>query len=146
MSQSFDQNLVPPDHANKQDSPLRSLMAKAAGSSYVSFTSLEDAQNDDNGVMIMEGDDGGTIYVVCPARRVRCSQQTLERLLCDIDAHVWNEPDMAHIFYERATIGQGIAGGMGGGLVTDDIWVHAKLNHLADSVRAVIAEVRSRLD
>ncbi len=99
MSRSSDQKPVSPVHASNQGSPLRSLMAEAAQSPYVSFHSLAEAQADPDGVMIMEGDDGGTIYVVCPVKVVRCSQQILERLLLDIDALVWDEPDMAHILF-----------------------------------------------
>ena len=146
MSDASNQKHVRPESGSQQGSPLRSLMAEAATSPYVSYPSLVEAQADPDGVMIMEGDDGGTIYVVCPARLVRCSQQSLERLLQDIDALVWREPDMARIVFERARVGQRIAGGLGGGIVTDQIWVHEELDRVATSIRAVITEVRPHLN
>ncbi len=49
------------------DSPLRSLMAEATGSTYRSFATLADAKADPDGAVILEGDDGGQIYIVAPA-------------------------------------------------------------------------------
>ncbi len=146
MSDTSDRKCVLPEGSIQQGSPLRSLMAEAATAPYVSFPTLVEAQNDPDGAMIMEGDDGGSIYVVCPARLVRCSQQALERLLQDIDALVWREPDMARIVFERASAGQRIAGGLGGGIVTDEIWVHKELDRVAASIRAVIMGVRPSLN
>jgi hypothetical protein len=75
----------------------------------------------------MEGDDGGQIYVTVPARLVACSERQLHELVVDIDAHVWGQPEMTRVVYERLHAGDVVAGGMGGGLVGEDVWVHPRL-------------------
>src|SRR4029453_14376529 len=52
------------DGVNKEQdhsSPLRALMAEATAAPYQWFDSLLDAQRSGNGVVILEGDDGGQI-------------------------------------------------------------------------------------
>jgi len=66
------------------------MMADAEGISYTAFKTLSEAQLEPEGVVILEGDDGGQIFVVCPAHKVQCSQQTLKRLLLDLDAKTWD--------------------------------------------------------
>ena len=48
---------------------------------------------------------------------------------------------MAKVFYERHPVGAGIAGGMGGAVVTKDIWIHDEFIKLR--LDAVIREVIS---
>jgi hypothetical protein len=73
---------------------------------------------------------------------VSCSEASLERLLLDLDAISWpgNDEDMAHLVYERRAVGEGISGGMGGGVITRDGWVHPALGALG-----IEAEIRSVL-
>ena len=132
---------------SEHESGLRKLEAETAREQYVSFASLREAQNDPEGVVILEGDEGGQIYAVCPASLVRCSEETLQQLLVDIDGLVWNDLTSARLCYERLAIGSGVSGGMGGGLVQNSLWLHPKLEKLGlfEKVEAVIEGRRSRL-
>ena len=64
-------------------------MALAEGRSYVAFASLAEAKADPDGVVILEGDDGGQIYVVARAEDVSCSPAALDQLLRDLDLINW---------------------------------------------------------
>lgn len=123
------------------------MKAEAEGAAYVSFKSLADAKSHKDGVAILEGDDGGQIYVVCPASRVKCSEETLRQLLSDLDAKMWDSPDMAHIYYERRQLGEGVAGGMGGAIAGTEIWIHQEFHKLGlgAAIREVIEGYRSKL-
>lgn len=111
-----------PDH----ESGLRSMHAESHGQPYQALHTLEEAKSFPEGVVILEGDEGGQIYVVVPAVMVKCDISTLEQLLEDLDAIAWpeNDPDMRHIFYERHPIGSGVPGGMGGAVSTGTLWIH----------------------
>jgi hypothetical protein len=127
------------DHA----SPLRDLMAEATGGSYRAFGSLQEAQSDPDGAVILEGDDGGQLYLAFPARAVNCTEESLSLLLLDLDEICWpgNDADMARVIYERRPVGQGVAGGMGGGVVSPGGWIHPAITALG-----IEAEIRSVLD
>jgi hypothetical protein len=56
-----------PDH----ESGVRRLVSDAQGLSYHPLHSLAEAKSFPDGVVILEGDDGGQIYVVCPASVVK---------------------------------------------------------------------------
>ena len=131
----------PPEH----ESPLRRMMADAQGQPYAALQSLSDAKAAADGVVILEGDDGGQIYAVARAADVKCTEETLQLLLHDLDAQEWNDPSMAHIFYERRSIGEGVGGGMGGGMVADALWVHDRLHHLKDRIASVLNGERPRI-
>lgn len=130
-------------------SPLRSLIGEATGSGYTSFDSLSEARRDPQGVVILEGDDGGQIYAVAPARLVTCTEEILQQLLVDLDEICWpgNDPGMRHLVYERLPEGEFVAGGMGGGEVTRGVWVHSRLDEigLADEIRTVLTGSQERL-
>ena len=132
-----------PDH----ESSVRSMKADAEGKSYVPFKSLADAKTHKDAVVILEGDDGGQIYVVCPASKVKCSEETLRQLLSDLDAKKWDSLDMAHIYYERRQPGEGVAGGMGGAVAGIEIWIHQEFQKLGlgAAIQEVIAGRRSKL-
>jgi hypothetical protein len=133
------EGIAVPNPLLDHESGLRRLMADAAGEPYVAYTSLAEASADPHGAVILEGDDGGQIYVACPASSVRCSEEDLQRLLNDIDAFAWNDPDAAAVRYERRPGGSGIAGGMGGARVMAGVWVHEELQQLG--LEAAIGEV-----
>jgi hypothetical protein len=130
-------------------SPLRDLMAQAQGGRYVSYSSLQEAQADDKGCVILEGDDGGQIYLAVPARSVTCSEETLATLLGDLDAIAspGNDEDSARVVFERRPVGSGVPGGMGGGSVSADGWVHGEFVSLGidQEVREVLRGTRDRL-
>ena len=134
-----DKKLFPSEPTgDAHSSPLRAMMAEARGEEYVLLESLGAARQDPDGVVVLEGDEGGTVYVVCPASQVRCAEEALELLLHDVDALSCNDASLARICFEQQPIGAVIPGGMGGGLVTDGMWVHEALRSKADAIRAVI--------
>lgn len=135
-----------PDELPSHESAVRRMMADAAGRPYLALHSLIEAQAVPDGVVVFEGDDGGQIYLVVRASEVHCSEEELVDLLADIDAAEWADPSMARIYYERGAIGSGIAGGMGGGLVTADLWVHPQLSMSRASILEVIRGRRAQLD
>ena len=103
--------------------------------------SLAEARAAPDGVVILEGDWGGQIYVVAPAARVACEEAALDRLLRDLDAIAWpeNDPGGASIRYERLRAGEAVPGGMGGGEVREDVWIHPELTPHAARIRAALA-------
>src|ERR1051326_5713566 len=122
------------------DSPLRRLIAEAHGVEHHTFATLSEAQRDVDGVVVLEGDDGGQIYVVVRASDVKCSEEGLRRLLRDIDEREWpgNAWDMSRVCFERHRTGEVIGGGMGGGLVTLEPWVHPRLEPLKSAIVGVL--------
>ena len=128
-------------------SPLRHLMAEAEGKPYRSPKSLAAAQQAADGAVILEGDDGGQIYLVVPAREVRCSEDALRTLLADLDRINWDDLSMAHLVYEQRPVGSPVAGGMGGGLVTTSAWIHPEIAALdiAQPIQDVLAGTIDRL-
>jgi hypothetical protein len=137
-----------PESFSDNESGLRKMKAEVEGNAYVSFKSLADAKSYPESVVILEGDDGGQIYVVCPVSKVKCSEQILQQLLLDLDAKKWDSPDMAHIYYEQKQIGEGVAGGMGGAAVEAEIWIHKEFHDLglAATIRDVIEGRRAKLN
>ena len=131
------------------ESGLRRLIADTHGTSYQALPSLAAARLHDDGVVVLEGDDGGQVYAVFPARAVECDVEALDHLLRDLDTIAWpgNDPDMARVFYERHPLGARIAGGMGGGVVDARGWVHQEFRdlQLEDTIREVIAGQRDRI-
>jgi len=130
------------DRLPEHQSAVRALMT-GTSRNYCPLTSLEAAKSYDDGVVILEGDDGGQIYVVCPAQIVNCSEHDLEGLLRRLDEIAWpgNPPNSANIFYERLPINSIVAGGQGGGLVTEGIWIHEDLRR-----QGLEAEIRSTIE
>src|ERR1051326_3187421 len=128
-------------YKKETDSPLRSLVAVAHGFEYHAFASLSEAQRNPDGVVVLEGDEGGQIYVVARASEVKCSEETLWRLLRDLDEREWpgNDWNMSRVCFERHRIGEVIAGGMGGGLVTLEPWVHPRLETIKDDIVGVLS-------
>jgi hypothetical protein len=122
------------------------MMADASGGPYQALHSLAEAQSGPDGAVVLEGDYGGQIYLVAPARKVSCSEEALGQLLADIDAGEWADPEGARVYYERHTLGSGIAGGMGGGIVAADVWVHPKLAARRLSILEVLSGRQSLLD
>ena len=123
------------------------MVLDSRGEEYRAFRTLAEAQEVSDGVVVMEGDYGGQIYLTCPARLVKCDQATLERLLRDLDSLGWRAPETAHVFFERGSPGSGVWGGMGGGLIVEGVWLHPELQKLGieERVRDVIAGTRSKL-
>lgn len=108
---------------------MRSLYNKAHGIEYNPIDGYELAKNTEDACVILEGDWGGQIYLVCPMKYVHCSEKTLLNLLKSIDSIEWgcNDGKGRAICFEVIPIGQGVAGGMGGGIVVDGLWLHERL-------------------
>ena len=111
------------------------------------LTSLAEARAVADGVVILQGDRGGQIYVIAPAARVVCDEAALARLLRDLDEIAWpgSDPAAATLGYERLGEGETVPGGMGGGKVTGDVWVHPELRPYEEAIRAVLAGTRGVL-
>ena len=111
--------------------------------------SLDEARAFDDGVVILEGDYGGQIYLTCPVGMVHCSPEALRQLLVEIDAKCWacNEGEGAGIYYERKPAGSGVWGGMGGGAVTTGLWLHEEVEGfgIRPQIEAVLAGHQDRL-
>jgi hypothetical protein len=100
--------------------------------------------------VVFEGDDGGQIYVVCPACAVVCCEERLQQLLVDLDEIEWPEsqdPSMRRIYFESRAPGEVIPGGTGGGQVTGGPWIHPRLvaKDLLDPIREVLSGKRNRV-
>ncbi|MEK6949770.1 MAG: hypothetical protein AABX34_06100 [Nanoarchaeota archaeon] len=127
---------VIPEH----ESPVRSITSKAHGTPYKPIKDFEEAKKYDDSYIIMEGDWGGQIYLSVPVNKIKCDYQTLKNLLDEIDRKEWecNKGDGSGIYFERKNAGKGITGGMGGGISTDDLWVHEDLNKIKNKISAVL--------
>jgi hypothetical protein len=97
----------------------------------------------------LEGDHGGSIYLICPVRLIRCDEPTLRQLLIDIDAIEWPKQRIsgARISFHRAVAGTRLGSVMGGGLISADISIHERLRQkgLEVGIKAVLAGERPRL-
>ncbi len=135
--------MTEPNEIPEYESPMRRMMADAHGTPFHPLQTLDDAQQHEDGVAILQGDWGGQIYAVIPARMIRCSIETLQKLLLDLDSEAWscNENEGASIYYERKPAGTGVAGGMGGGASTGGLWIHPEFDEIADQIhRAIVGE------
>jgi hypothetical protein len=134
-----------PEDSPEHESALRRMMADAAGLPYRAFPSLAEARQAPDAVVVLEGDDGGQIYLVAPIRQVRCTEEALRQLLHDLDAQVWDAPDMAHLRFEAHAVGEPVPGGKGGGRVEEGLWIHPEFQPQTDEVAAVLGGARSRI-
>lgn len=114
------------------------MMADASSEPYVAFRTLVEAQAHPEGVVILEGDYGGQIYVAARAASVGCSEEALAGLLAELDSQSWKNPVGAKVLYEALEIGEGVPGGMGGGEVRERVWIHDRLRWLEDHIVAVL--------
>lgn len=99
------------------------MIAQSRGTVYRSYANLSEAI-ENAALVILQGDDGGQIYFTCPAVKVKCSEADLRRLLEYLDAASWRDIEMASILFEDCSGTLNVPGGMGGGEVTDDVWLH----------------------
>lgn len=135
--------------APERTSSLRGCLQQFTGTPYAPLRTLAEAHAADDGVVVLEADWGGQILVVAPAAEVACDEAVLCQLLLDLDDLAWpcNERMGTALCFERAAVDAGISGGMGGGRVTGDVWVHAEFVQagLEPQVRAVLAGRYRRL-
>lgn len=108
------------------------------GGRYRAYSSLEEARGDPDAAVVMEGDYGGSIYLTCPVRHVGCDAAALASVLRALDKLDWDDPDGARVYYEHRPVGSGVAGGTGGGIVRDGVWVNP---HFSANIAADLADV-----
>jgi len=121
------------------------MVADAAGHDYRALRTLAEAQADPAGVVVFEGDDGGQIYLVCPAAAVCCSEDGLRALLQDVDRLEWNDAGSARVYFESLPVGSPVPGGMGGGRVVNGLWVHPRIQQHAGGIQEVLDGTRARI-
>jgi hypothetical protein len=137
--------------ADNANSPFRELLHAAGVSELKGFVSLEQARSSEKAFMILEGDDGGQIFVVAPIGSVKASLENLTQLLIDLDERSWGPDgyeDARRIYFAEHEVGDIVPGGMGGGVASKDVWVHSKLVDLdlRSAIVDVIVGVRERLE
>ncbi|MDO8584032.1 MAG: hypothetical protein Q7R83_02525 [bacterium] len=81
--------------------------------------------------LVMQGDYGGQIYLTVPLSHIDLKQAELDDLLRMLDHRSWkgNRGDGAGAYlWSPSVVGfdpcEGISGGMGGGRLTDGLWLH----------------------
>jgi hypothetical protein len=128
--------IVIPDNC----SPVRYIVSQAHGQTYKPLMSFSDAKQTENSVVIMEGDWGGQIYLTCPLNLVSCDEEVLKKLLDYLDGIVWacNEGEGKGIYYEVKCPGEGVSGGMGGGVVLPELWVHDEFLNIKGTIQKII--------
>jgi hypothetical protein len=132
-----------PPVISDHQSGVRSLIASSHGEEHVAYHSLQEAKFDPDGVVIFEGDYGGQIYLVARAQYVCCSEAQLQSLLLELDASAWADPEGTRVYFESLPVGTGVAGGMGGGTVAAEVWVHADLRPHEPAIRGVLLGKRA---
>jgi hypothetical protein len=86
-------------------------------------------------VLVLEGDWGGTIYATLPVDYLKRNFEIVCELAAKLEQSSWGcniDEDSpsggASAYLTDAEIGDGVLGGMGGGLVADGLWVHPSLS------------------
>jgi len=103
------------------------VVLNMSGEAIRTLWSLIDALAVDDGIVIIEGDYGGQIYLTIPARLVRRSERELWELAYLLDGWEWDEVEGNGVFFERHPAGSVLEGGMGGGMVGHGLWMHPDL-------------------
>jgi hypothetical protein len=129
-------------------SPVRYIVSQAHGETYKPLSNLNEAKKTENAVVILEGDWGGQIYLTCSLKLVHCDEQSLIELLDYLDQIAWdcNEGEGKGIYYEVKNPGEGISGGMGGGIVLNELWVHREFESIKSKIQNVIDGKSARIE
>lgn len=125
--------IVPDTHSG-----LRTMLGSAGRTNYQPFEGLEDARKYDNSYVVFEGDYGGQIYLVAPAKQIKCNLEKLKNLLERLDNHEWKDVEGAGIYFEKYKVGDTVLGGMGGGKATKNIWIHKHLSDMEDEIKQIL--------
>jgi hypothetical protein len=137
-SPQVNEGSLPPPESHM--SGVRYLVNHAHGTEYNPLRDYEAAKESEKGCVIFEGDYGGQIFLTCPMKYINCSHETLTRLLKDIDKICWdcNDGEGCDVFYEDYEVGDGVWGGMGGGIVINGLWIHPDIEEVIASEIAMI--------
>lgn len=122
-------------------SPVRFIMSETSGVDFQPLAGFEAALKDPDGVAVFEGDYGGQIMMTLRMRGVKCNQHALDLLLHDLNTIAWGGAEGSYVYYERMPVGSGVAGGMGGGVVTDGVWLHARFIEYVGDIDSLYAAV-----
>lgn len=149
MSNKKDENnkeMIIPEH----HSAVRHIINEANGKPNDMFVeSFLQAQNTVGTYVIMEGDWGGQIYLSCPMNIVKCNEDTLKNLLIDLDTIAWdcNECEGTGLYYEVREPGEGISGGMGGGEIKEELWIHKEFSdlNLYEEIENVLSGAKEKI-
>lgn len=129
-------------------SPLREMLRDAGVAPFRPLRTLAEARLGEGGYVILEGDDGGMVYVVAPAKTVVAEESALTQLMLDLDLIAWTggQPDMCRLYFERREAG-GVPGGTGGGMASAKTWIHPEFvaKGLGTEIMAVLSGTESRL-
>lgn len=82
--------------------------------------------------LVMEGDWGGQIYLTVPVQLVITPEESVSRLLQELDKIAWacNEGSGMGMYCVPSRQKDGVDGGMGGGkLFPDAVWLHGHFQH-----------------
>jgi hypothetical protein len=108
--------------------PFEDVLAAKLGYTYIPYDSLDAARVDKDAIVILSGDDGGQVYLTCPVAKVECSESSLGTLLTEMGIFAWGDGE--DMYFERARPDRLVSGGMGGGPVEDDVWIHRDFRNL----------------
>jgi len=120
--------------------PVMNMMADAHQIEYVAYKTIDEARRDAQAIVVFEGDYGGQIYLTCPLTKVACSLASLERLLNEMGLFAWTDGES--LYFERVSEDRSVCGGMGGGLVEDDVWIHYEFRNLCEVGIDILPEVK----
>lgn len=117
---------------------VQQIIGKARGPV---IRSLEEAHARTDTWVVVEADWGGQILLTIPAALVKCPEDTLRQLVEKLAWITWGEPEGAAFYFETHKVGYGRAGGMGGGAIRDELWVHPELRprRLRKRVRTILS-------
>ncbi|MBU2476687.1 hypothetical protein KKG83_04410 [Candidatus Micrarchaeota archaeon] len=126
----------------EHESPVRKIVSQAQNTDYKPIKTFEEAKKFDDSYLIMEGDYGGQIYLSTPVKLIKCDIKTLEKLLKELDKIAWdcNEGMGCGIYFERKKVGEGIWGGMGGGIALNELWVHEEFKDIKGKILNILNE------
>jgi hypothetical protein len=131
------------------ESPLRSTVSQSREVPYLAFRTLGEAKDAAVAAVILEGDWGGQIFATCPAGLVRCTEERLRRLAGELETaiHVMTFTGSAKVVFEPLPIGAEVAGGMGGGIITNGVWSHEQIRQLgwAEPVARIVLATQDEL-
>jgi hypothetical protein len=124
----------------KHHSSVQHIMNKYHSRTYVPLATLEEAKEQENGVVVLEGDWGGIIYATCPVKHLHdaITHDDIVSLCKTVEYDHWGygARDIPKevpaeggpgVYYQCVKPGGGVWGGSGGGKVIDGLWVHSKL-------------------
>jgi len=123
---------------NGHDDPMKKIVATSHSKEYKSLKNLDQAKKTKNAYVVMQGDDGGQIYLVCPVIKVACGEADLRLLLETIDNAAWKDMSMAGLYYEIYQPNSKVTGGLGGGSATNDLWIHPNLEKMRPEIQAML--------